>query len=295
MKKKNVLLIGLILSVLLFINACGEKPIVPSGEATSETEKNEGNTVISEPAHPTPEDAPQPQPDSEPDNDQTPAAEPPQNTEPAAKEYYMNRNYMIKPIAEDGQKNVVLLTFDDGPKEKELLNKILSTLKKHDAKAIFFVNGYRVKQNPDLLKEIHEAGQVIGNHSWDHIDLSKQNEEAVKDQLSRVQQIIEELTGSKPQFFRPPFGASNERVRQIVQDEGMLFMTWSNGSEDWVKQYQTPEGVIKRVMEQLHPGSNILMHELPWTAEGLDELLTRISAAGYSFLDPNAIDITYKK
>src|SRR5690606_379473 len=91
---------------------------------------------------------------------------------------------------------------------------------------------------------------------------------------------------------RPPFGASNDYVKEKVKQEEMLFMTWSNGSEDWDKRYQYPEGVIGRVMEQLAPGSNILMHELPWTVEALDELLTQIRAEGYDFVDPRAIRIT---
>ena len=63
------------------------------------------------------------------------------------------------------EKNVVLLTFDDGPKEEEMLTSMLNTLKKHDAKAIFFVNGFRVQANPELLELIHSEGHAIGNDS----------------------------------------------------------------------------------------------------------------------------------
>lgn len=74
----------------------------------------------------------------------------------------------------------------------------------------------------------------------------------------------------------------------------MLYMTWSNGSLDWDRNHQTPEAVIHNVLEQLHPGANILMHELEWTAEALDTLLARLEEEGYSFLDPRAIDINYE-
>ena len=70
-------------------------------------------------------------------------------------------------------------------------------------------------------------------------------------------------------------------------------MTWSNGSLDWDSSARDkPEVVIRNVMEQLHPGANILMHELPWTADALDELLTKIEAEGYLFIDPETIAIT---
>ncbi|WP_326998777.1 polysaccharide deacetylase family protein [Cohnella kolymensis] len=205
--------------------------------------------------------------------------------------------YRIVPI--DKAKNaskVVLLTFDDGPKDKLTLTLLLDTLDKHNAKAIFFVNGYRVKAHPELLKEIDNRKQVIGNHSWDHINLKKEKPAKIKQQLESVQTIVKEVTGKTPVFFRPPFGSANASVHQIAKDNSMLFMTWSNGSLDWdlgrkVKDSDKPKAVIKNVMEQLHDGSNILMHELPWTAAAMDELLTALENKGYSFVDPNSIDL----
>lgn len=205
--------------------------------------------------------------------------------------YYMNKIYDIKPLHDDVEDKVVLLTFDDGPKEAELLSSLLDTLDKHHAKAIFFVNGFRVKANPDLLQSIYDKGHAIGNHSWDHINLKTESEETIRQQVDDVQQIVEETVGVRPVFFRPPHGSSNEFLREYVKEQGMLFMTWSNGSRDWMKEYQTPEAVIASVLEQLRPGSNILMHELSWTAEALDELLTVLTEEGYQFVDPHSIQI----
>ncbi|WP_238590771.1 polysaccharide deacetylase family protein [Paenibacillus beijingensis] len=206
--------------------------------------------------------------------------------------YKMTPSYRFKPINDEAPSKVVLLTFDDGPKQKEELTKILDALDKHNAKAIFFVNGYRVKQNPDLLTLIDERGQTIGNHSWDHIDLKKETEQEVQKQISGVQQIVKQTTGRSPQFFRPPFGAGGDTVKAIVKKEGMLFMTWSDGSLDWTEESKNkPDAVIRNVLDQLHPGANILMHELPWTADALDELLTKLEAKGYGFIDPATIDV----
>ncbi|GIQ71054.1 polysaccharide deacetylase family protein [Xylanibacillus composti] len=213
--------------------------------------------------------------------------------EAPAADYYMNSVYRIVP-KEDGVENkVVLLTFDDGPKEQAMITSMIDTLAKHDAKAIFFVNGFRVEKQPELLVQLHEAGHAIGNHSWDHIELGKATDEEINRQLEDVQSIVQETIGSAPKFFRPPFASSNDYVRQKAKEEGMLFMTWSNGSLDWDRNHQTPEAVVNNVLEQLHPGANILMHELEWTAEALDTLLTRLTEEGYTFLDPRAIDIDY--
>jgi peptidoglycan/xylan/chitin deacetylase (PgdA/CDA1 family) len=223
---------------------------------------------------------------------------PPTADSPSAITYRMNKVYSIIPIDKTKSPDkVVLLTFDDGPKQEVTLKPLLDTLDKHHAKAIFFVNGYRVKAHPELLKEINDRGQVIGNHSYDHIMLGKEKEPKVRDQIERVQSIVKEVTGKTPVFFRPPFASSNDAVRKVAKDNGLLYMTWSNGSLDWAlgtKVQNKPQAIIDNVMKQLHPGSNILMHELPWTGQALDSLLTQLEAKGYSFVDPNAIDVSLK-
>lgn len=213
-------------------------------------------------------------------------------SEEVAIEYHMNANYDIVPNeGTDVPKKVVLLTFDDGPKEAEMINSLIDTLDKHDAKAIFFVNGYRVKAHPELLKLIHERGGIIGNHSYDHIILKKESDAEIKKQMEDTQAIVEQTIGEAPHFFRPPNGAGNDYTRVVAADNDMLHMNWSVGSLDWVNQDDS-QAVIDNVFDQLHSGSNILMHELPWTVEALDDLLTRLEAKGYSFVDPRAIDTT---
>ncbi|WP_438445574.1 polysaccharide deacetylase family protein [Gorillibacterium sp. sgz5001074] len=213
---------------------------------------------------------------------------------PAAKLYKINKNYDFVPIDPNAgtPTKVVLLTFDDGPKDRAVLTSMLDTLDKHHAKAIFFVNGYRVKQNPDLLKLIHERKQTIGNHSWDHIDLKKESNAKIDQQIGDVQAKVQELTGASPRFFRPPFGSGSDYVREKAVKEKLLYMTWSNGSLDWdTKTSDKPKEVIENVMKQLHPGSNILMHELAWTSEALDSLLTQLEGKGYGFVDPATIEL----
>jgi peptidoglycan/xylan/chitin deacetylase (PgdA/CDA1 family) len=255
------------------------------------TASNEAVTTQSPVASPAPaepsgqsnESTGQPAPSTEPVTEET--------TSPAAL-YRMNDVYRFVPILESTTNKVVLLTFDDGPKDEAILTSMLDTLDKHSAKAIFFVNGYRVKQNPKLLTLIHERGQTIGNHSWDHINLKKEQKAVVEQQIGSLQTEIENLIGEKPLFFRPPFGSGGDTVKETAKNHGMLYMTWSNGSLDWDNSTKDkPDEVIRNVMEQLHPGANILMHELRWTADALDELLTKIEDKGYGFIDPAAIDI----
>ncbi|MFC3745819.1 polysaccharide deacetylase family protein [Paenibacillus sp. GCM10012306] len=208
--------------------------------------------------------------------------------------YHMNKNYDIVPNEEGTPKKVVLLTFDDGPKEAKMINSIIDTLDKHHAKAIFFVNGYRVKEHPELLKLIYERGGILGNHSWDHIILKDKPYDTVKKQLEDVQTAVKEITGETPHFFRPPHGGGGDVGKKVAAENGMLYMTWSVGSLDWEmkeKDSNKTEKLIGNVTSQLHSGSNILMHELPWTTEALDTLLTTLEEKGYSFVDPRSIEL----
>lgn len=203
--------------------------------------------------------------------------------------YYMNSNYDLKPIDAETDERIVLLTFDDGPKDEAMVTTMLDVLDKHDAKAIFFVNGHRVVTNPELLIEIHERGHIIGNHTWQHLNLTEHPNDIIDEEIEKVQHIVEEIIGEKPVFFRPPFGAGNAYVREKVAEEGMLYMHWSNGSLDW--EFITLDKVLESILDQLRPGSNILMHELQHTVDGLDTILTTLTEEGYAFVDPRAIHL----
>ena len=226
-----------------------------------------------------------------PDAQATSTPSPEVNTPvPISIRYKMKANYDIVPINPEQTSNkVVLLTFDDGPKELAMIESMLQTLNKYNAKAIFFVNGYRVNAQPGLLTKLHNAGHTIGNHSYDHIALGKEPATVIEEQITSVQSQIKALIGEAPRFFRPPFASSNDDVRRICNEQDLLFMTWSNGSLDWDSHNQSPESVVTNVMEQLHPGSNILMHELQWTVDGLDKLLSELTKAGYTFVDPKEL------
>lgn len=277
------LVVALLLAAAL-LPACAEKPVPPAGNGSSApTAESSGASAAATP---------------EPAQTSSPATEAVEETAdaPTTVKYRMTADYRIVPIDEgNAEGKVVLLTFDDGPKNAETLGKLLQTLDKHGAKAIFFVNGYRVEAHPELLAAIEEAGQAIGNHAWDHVDLSKEKPEEIERQITEVQRIVRELTGKPPFFFRPPFAGANDRVRQVAKENGLLFMTWSNGSLDWemgkLDAGKRPQAVIDNVLKQLHKGGNILMHELEWTADALDKLLTELEERGYGFVDPAEIDI----
>ncbi|WNR42474.1 polysaccharide deacetylase family protein [Paenibacillus roseipurpureus] len=280
MKKKKAS--TLLLTVILLLTACSANQAETSPAATSSS--TPAPTVTASPiATPTATPSPTPSP--------TPAPIP--TPEVVQKTYHMNKNYDIVPNDSNGNKKVVLLTFDDGPKEQAMNQSLIDILKKHKAKAIFFMNGYRIKQKPELVKLVHDSGNIIGNHAWDHDNLKDMSNDKIDKQVDDVQQIVKDLIGETPQFFRPPFGSGNDYLKSKIKSNKMLYMTWSNGSLDWdmTNKNNDSNKVIENVLQQLHNGSNILMHELPWTINALDTLLTKLEEKGYSFVDPNAIEL----
>jgi Predicted xylanase/chitin deacetylase len=283
MTKINLSTICAILAVTALLTSCSSpaKTAAPDSNAERYATASAVQSTPSQAASGTPSPT------------ETPAPSPSPSPEAAAPLYEMTSVYRFVPIDETkAAKKAVLLTFDDAPHNKEVINSLLDTLDKHKAKAIFFVNGYRVKQHPELLKLIDDRGQTIGNHSWDHIDLKKEEPSKIESQIADVQTEVTSLIGKEPKFFRPPYGSGDDAVKKTAKNHGMLYMTWSNGSLDWEQKAPgDPDKVISNVLEQLHSGANILMHELTWTASALDGLLTKLEEKGYIFIDPETIKV----
>ncbi|WDF52523.1 polysaccharide deacetylase family protein [Paenibacillus sp. KACC 21273] len=287
----------LLLSVIMLSACSNQAPASTTETPAATTEQSTSNTPATTPESsetattPATEGTTSTEATTPEQSSESTTAKDTEATVPAEYTYHMNKNYDIVPNEESKEtpKKVVLLTFDDGPKEKKMINSMMDTLDKHHAKAIFFVNGYRIKTHPELLKLIHDRGGIIGNHTQDHIVLKHESKAKVTQQIEDTQKLIEDTINEAPRFLRAPNGATNDTVHALAKKHDMLYMNWSVGSLDWVNQ-KDPDAVISNVMDQLHSGSIILMHELPWTVEALDELLTKLEAKGYTFVDPNAIE-----
>ena len=186
------------------------------------------------------------------------------------------------------KEKVILLTIDDGPSTRT--RDMIAVLKKHNAKAIFFINGMHDKNNPEVITETAKEGFAVGNHTWDHLNLKreKDNSKIIKE-INKNSELIEKLTGSKPRFFRAPYGESNPYIRKLVKDDGMIFMDWSGAAMDWDKATKEQDVFISNVMKNIHSGSIILIHEHPWSLANLDALLTKLDTDGYKYVDPNNI------
>lgn len=185
------------------------------------------------------------------------------------------------------RRKYAVLTFDDGPYGGGVDERILETLQRHHARAIFFlVCSYVTAATSRVPGEIAQAGDLIGNHSYDHPHLNQFRAAGLQQQVEGCSARIAALTGRRPRLFRPPFGETSPRVMQAVQSAGMQQVLWNANSEDsWLKR---PDQILYWSLEQTANGSILLMHDNPTTAAALDRVLTELEKHGFRFVLPVA-------
>lgn len=108
----------------------------------------------------------------------------------------------------------VALTFDDGP--SQYTGMVLDTLRRHNTKATFFVNGINNPLGsvddpetpwPALLRRMHAEGHQIGSHTWDHADLSVASEHLRDQEIVFNEMAIRNVLGLIPAYLRPPYAS----------------------------------------------------------------------------------------
>ncbi|MCL1701533.1 polysaccharide deacetylase family protein [Lysinibacillus sp. Bpr_S20] len=187
------------------------------------------------------------------------------------------------PVAK-GQKKRVALTFDDGPNAK-VTPQILATLKKYDAKATFFMVGPNASKNSAVVKQVYEAGHEIGNHTWNHPKLTALSTTTVKQEVDRTNNAIYAAIGQYPTVFRPPYGATNDKVRSVMTIPSIL---WSIDTLDW--KHRNADKILTYVKESVKDGSIILMHDIhQTTANGLENVILYLKKQGYEFVTVSEI------
>lgn len=177
---------------------------------------------------------------------------------------------------------LVALTFDAGSSAHPV-PAILQALAQYNVRSTFFLTGQWIERHPEAARQIAEAGHELGNHSWSHPPFTSLNNEQIREQLRRTEEIAQRVCGrtTKP-LFRPPFGDRDERVRAVAAEEGYLTIYWSIDSWDSVKRDITSQEILQRVMRRVRPGAIVLMHcGSEATAQALPQLLRALEAQGY--------------
>jgi len=166
------------------------------------------------------------------------------------------------------------LTFDDGPNEP-WTSQLLDLLARHQTRATFFLIGKYVRQRPDLVREIRDAGHLIGNHTVTHPWLATRSPRQVREELAGCNSALEDTLGQPVRFFRPPHGSRRPDVLRAARELGLTPVMWNAMGFDW-----RPNITASRIATHLEQGiarnrrhgrgSNLLLHDGGHLAFGAD-------------------------
>ncbi|WP_214891295.1 polysaccharide deacetylase family protein [Exiguobacterium sp. s142] len=187
-------------------------------------------------------------------------------------------------------KQIVYLTFDDGPRAETLA--LLDVLKKHQVKATFFILGKNVKGNEETLKRIVTEGHTLGLHSMSH-DKKRfyKSPQSAVDEMKQVQQLILKTTGVKTSTIRVPYGSvphMTKAHRDAMEKAGFHMWDWNVDSLDWKRkddprllQFETIRHV--RINRANNIASVVLMHDQATPPTSLDYIIRHLKKEQYSF------------
>lgn len=201
----------------------------------------------------------------------------------AKDEYEQERGYKFnKIIRGDIRKQRIALTFDDGPHPVFTL-QLLDILRRTHTPATFFVVGKQVEKNPALVQLEVAEGHEVGNHTYDHVNLTMIPPELIAYELDECDAAIKKATGSSARFFRPPGGDYNGDVIRDAAKRGYITTLWTNDPGDFQK--PPADVILKRTLEHLENGSIILLHDgIPQTLQVLPQIIEGARKRGYQFV-----------
>lgn len=175
------------------------------------------------------------------------------------------------------EQKVVALTYDDGPSKKSTL-ELLAVLKEYDAHATFFINGNHANDNKDLVKEIVDQGHEIGNHTLDHVWLTKVSDEEVAKQVYGNENLLRFLSNQEGEMLlRPPYGDINDSLIQTIDRPIVM---WSVDSRDW--EAQNVSSIKNNILKDVGDGEIIIMHDgYKESIEGTRQVLEELKKQNY--------------
>lgn len=178
---------------------------------------------------------------------------------------------------------VVAMTFDDGP-HPTLTPKLLDILKERNIKCTFFVVGSNAKAYPNIIRRIIAEGHEIGNHTYTHASLTSRSDEQIRTELQKSEDAMVAAANYRPHLIRPPYGAINTRVKQLMFSEfGYSTIMWSVDPQDWRRPGVSV--VTSRLVNGAHPGAIMLSHDIhPPTIAAMPAMFDQLLAKGYQFV-----------
>lgn len=182
-------------------------------------------------------------------------------------------------LLESRDEKKIALTFDDGP-HPYYTEQLLKGLKERDAKATFFITGKNVEEYPEIVKKIYEDGHLIGNHTYNHTQLTSKNRESFKEEIIKTNESIKAVTGEDTIYVRPPYGSWN---KEFEKELNMFPVLWTIDPLDWCS--SNVSCIVDTVCARAGENEIILMHDqYKSTVTAALKIVDRLQEEGYEFV-----------
>ncbi len=201
-------------------------------------------------------------------------------------------NSFYGPVLAQGpaEQKIVALTFDDGP-YPPYTQELLKVLKEEQVRATFFLVAANATKHPELIQQEVAAGHEIGLHCYQHRDWLKLSAEELEEELRLGKEALQQVTGGEVRYCRPPHGFKDWQVLGNIRQAGLRTVNWSVLPRDWLNPGM--EVIVSRVLEQVHPGAIVLLHDgdSPFyrapreqTVRATREIIRKLRGQGYRFV-----------
>jgi peptidoglycan-N-acetylglucosamine deacetylase len=184
----------------------------------------------------------------------------------------------------DPRERVVALTFDDGPGDM-IVDSLVEVLRAHGAHATFFLTGRELAESPEAGVKLVAAGHELGNHTWTHRRMVLVTPGRVREEVERTDSLLRAVGQRGPIWFRPPYGYKLVGLPRYLSSTGRTTVMWSIEPDSYRDVAATPAGIVRHVLDRVHPGSIIILH--PWypsrrtSREAIAPLVDSLHARGY--------------
>lgn len=175
-------------------------------------------------------------------------------------------------------KKMIALTFDDGPNYNT--SRLIDVLNEYDVKATFFVLGSRAMDNEKIIRKMSDSGMEIGNHTFNHLLLTKESEDVIVKEIEDTNNIVYSFTGKMPTLLRPSYGSVNSKIKKL---SNMPIIIWDIDTLDW--KYHNSKKITSRVVNKVRDGDIILMHDIySASVNAVSNIIPILKEEGYEFV-----------
>ncbi len=165
----------------------------------------------------------------------------------------------------------------------EYVPKLMAELKAHHAVATFMVGGAWAEAHPELVKQMRQDGDQIGNHGWNHRHPNQLGFDGNVQDITRTNRMVEAIAQVRPTIYAPPYGEFNQTVLNAAQAAGMTLVMWTIDTIDW-RPSSSVSYMVNKVLARAQAGSIVLMHPTDRTVLALPQIIAGLQQKGYQLV-----------